>query len=457
MDRWRDRMIIAGFGIILMSLLGVNAISNNRFWGFNPVMLWLTAVWFGMALLIQLNWDNLRQRFPFHQPDQGSLTSESLFHRAIQDAPVPIMLHAEDGEVLLISRAWTELTGYDSIELPTIADWTQRAYGSQLQAAVEANIARLYQLEQSIYEGGFAITTRQGETRIWSFYSSPLGTLPDNRRIVSSVAIDITENNPVREALSVLREEVDRRVAERTAQLEQANAALETFSRTVAHDLSAPLRTMQSFAQILLQDHAGSLDATEQAYIQRINDTAQRTEQFIRDLLVYSRLDRASLPLQPINLSSIVAQVLTDLEEPLRRQQAEVRVDEPLAIVLGHPTALSQVISNLLTNAIKFVAADVQPQIWIGTESVESGRTVRLTVQDNGIGIAPDQQALIFQVFERLYPAEMYPGSGIGLAIVKRAVERMGGQVGLESQPGVGSRFWIEIPLATAQRQAIVS
>jgi PAS domain S-box-containing protein len=444
MNRWRDRNIITGLGILLLMLIGVSAISDSRFWVLKQGTLWLTAVLLGVAL-IQLNWHNLYPEVPPQPSGQFAPSSETLLYRVIRDAPVPIMLHAEDGEVLLISRVWSELTGYASTDLPTIADWVQRAYGSQLQATVQANIARLYQLEQSTDEGGFAIMTRQGETRIWSFYSSPLGILPDNRRIVQSMAIDVTENSSVREALSVLKEEVDRRVAERTAQLEQANEALEFFSRAVAHDLSAPLQTMQSFAQILLQDHADSLNVTEQTYLQRIEDTAQRAEQFIRDLLVYSRLDRASLRLQPINLSSIVAQVLASLEETLRHRQAEVRVNEPLAIVLGHPTALSQVIYNLLTNAIKFVKSDVQPEIWISTEAVESGRKVRLIVQDNGIGIAPEQQTQIFQIFERLYPAEIYPGSGIGLAIVQRSVERMGGQVGLESQPGVGSRFWIEL------------
>jgi PAS domain S-box-containing protein len=444
MNRWRDRNLITGFGIILLMLIGVSAILDSRFWALKQGTLWLTAVLIGIAL-IQLNWGNLYPEVPAQSLEQVALTPETLLHRAIRDAPVPIMIHAEDGEVLLLSRAWTELTGYASAELPTIADWVQRAYGSHLQATVQANIARLYQLEQSTNEGGFAVMTRQGETRIWSFYSSPLGTLSDNRRIVNSMAIDVTENSPVREALSVLREEVDRRVAERTAQLEYANEALESFSRAIAHDLSAPLQTMQSFAQILLKDHADSLNVTEQTYLQRIDNTAQRAEQFIRDLLVYSRLDRASLPLQPINLSLVVAQVLAGLEEPLRHQQAEVTVNEPLAIVLGHPTALYQILYNLVTNAIKFVASDVQPQIWISTEVVDPDRKVRLIVQDNGIGIAPDRQALVFQIFERLYPAEVYPGNGIGLAIVQRAVERMGGQVGLDSQPGVGSRFWVEL------------
>jgi PAS domain S-box-containing protein len=445
MNRWRDRNIITGFGIILLMLIGVSAILDSRLWILKQGTLWLTAVLLVMAL-IQVNWGDLYSKNFDHPSEPMALTPETLLHRAIQDAPVPIMLHAEDGEVLLISRAWTELTGYTPTELPTIADWIQRAYGSQRQAAIQANIARLYQLEQSTDEGGFAIMTRQGETRIWSFYSSPLGTLPDNRRIVNSMAIDVTESHPVREALSALGEEIDRRVAERTIQLEQANTALESFSRTVVHDISAPLQTIQSFTQILLQDHADTLDAIEQTYLQRIDGMAQRTEQFIRDLLVYSRLDRASLPLQPINLSLIIVQVLADLEETVRQRQAEVTVKQPLAIVWGHPTALSQVVCNLLTNALKFVALDVQPQIWIGTEVVESGRKVRLIVQDNGIGIAPDRQASIFQIFERLYPAEIYPGSGIGLAIVQRAVERMGGQVGLESQPGAGSRFWVDLP-----------
>ncbi len=377
-------------------------------------------------------------------PNLASLSQE-LFRRALEEAPVPIMLHAEDGEILLMSRAWTELTGYSATELQTIADWTKRAYRPPCRAAIQEKIARLYALEQSIYEGGFIVTTRNGETRVWIFYSSPLGTLPDNRRIINSTAIDITQDHSVQEALTQLMEEVDGQVAERTAQLEQANEALESFSRTVAHDLYAPLRTMQSFAQALLQDYADTLDSTEQTYLQRIYDTAHRTEDFVRDLLVYSRLDRASLPLQPINLTLMVSQVLADLEEPLQQQQAEVQVKEPLAIALGHPTALYQAISNLLTNAIKFVAPGVQPQISIWTEAMVYEPKIRLVVQDNGIGIASEQQTQIFQIFERLYPAEVYSGSGIGLAIVQRAVERMGGKVGLNSQPRVGSQFWIEL------------
>lgn len=242
-----------------------------------------------------------------------------------------------------------------------------------------------------------------------------------------------------------LEEELEQRVAERTADLEQANAALEAFSRTVAHDLYAPLRTIQSFAAILLED-TSKLNLEEQNSLQRIYSASQRMEAFIRDLLTYSRLERVDLPLQPVNLDRILKQVLSDLEDTIHYAEAQIDWPQPLGIVHGHPIAIEQILTNLLTNAIKFVPVDRSPQICIWTEAVADAAVIRLTVQDNGIGIAAEDQERIFSIFERLHPAELFPGSGIGLAIVSKAIERMHGRVGVESKPGQGSRFWLELP-----------
>lgn len=389
----------------------------------------------------------------YHHILERLQTAETTFRRAIIDAPIPIMLHTEDGQVLQLSRVWTELTGYTEAEIPTISDWLERAYG-QRKEAIQAKMTRLDCLNQRISANGYPIETRSGEMRLWNFFSAPLNLFADScpeggtaspRRVVNTMAIDLTDYQPIQEALHSLEEELEQRVAERTADLEQANAALEAFSHTVAHDLYAPLRTIQSFAAILLED-TSKLNPEERNSLQRIYRASQRMEAFIGDLLVYSRLERVDLPLQPVNLDRILKQVLGNLEDVIQQTQAQIHWTEPLGIVQGHPIAIEQILTNLLTNAIKFVPPETQPQICIRTEAVIEETVIRLTVQDNGIGIAAEDQERIFSIFERVHPAEIFPGSGIGLAIVQRAVERMKGRVGVESKPGQGSRFWLDLP-----------
>ncbi|MDQ7840923.1 MAG: ATP-binding protein [bacterium] len=238
--------------------------------------------------------------------------------------------------------------------------------------------------------------------------------------------------------------ELERRVVERTTELEAANADLEAFGYSVAHDLRAPLRAIQGFGQALREDHAGRLDEKGQDYLRRIESAAEGLDRMIQDLLAYSRLGRLEMRLQPVDLGEVVGEVLAEMEEEIRGQEAEVRVEDPLPVIRGHRTVLTQVLVNLISNALKFVEAGTAPRVRLAAEP-RDGR-VRLWVEDNGIGIAPEHQERIFRVFERLHGSEAYSGTGIGLAIVRRGVERMGGRVGVESAGGQGSRFWIELP-----------
>lgn len=240
-----------------------------------------------------------------------------------------------------------------------------------------------------------------------------------------------------------LNETLERRVVERTHQLQEANEELQAFAYSVSHDLRAPLRAMQGFAEALLEDYGENFDELGHEYARRIVTAAVRLEDLIQDLLAYSRLSRADLLLKEISLTDVVSAAMNQIQAQLEQQLAEVTITSPLPQVIGHSPTLVQVIANLLTNAIKFVEDGVRSQVHVCAE--KRGEWVRLWVSDNGIGIAEEHQKRIFRVFERLHGQEAYPGTGIGLAIVRKGMERMGGHVGVESQLGLGSRFWIDL------------
>ncbi|MDY7021017.1 MAG: PAS domain S-box protein, partial [Cyanobacteriota bacterium] len=546
--------------------------------------------------------------------------SEQQFRKAVTEAPFPIFIHAEDGEILQISHTVTEITGYTSNEIPTIEDWTEQVYGERQNVVLE-KINQLYQLNHRVDEGEFEIRIKDGTTRIWNFSSAPLGQLRDHRRLVISMATDITErkqaevslatrlrqqaviaqlgrmalsgcpltelfdrttdlaaeslaveycqilellpdgqalrlrsgvgwhglvnqailktgensqadytlqvrqpvivedlrtdsrfnsssllqNHQVVSGISImiegrhphqpfgilgvhstekrqftsddvnflqaianllaeaiarkqtedeiyqLNKTLEQRVRERTQQLEDANQEMEAFSYSVAHDLRAPLRAIQGFSQVLIEDYGSQLDELGQEYINRMSVSAEHLDQLIQDLLAYSQLGRTEIRLKSVSLATIIEGVLQELKPDLEAKQAQVLIDSSLPVVKAQRNVLKQVIINLVANASKFVEPDVLPIVNIWTEERKINpldpetQWIRLWIEDNGIGISPQHQERIFTAFERLHGVEAYTGTGIGLAIVKRGTERMGGRVGVESVLGEGSRFWIEL------------
>ncbi|MEL6382497.1 MAG: GAF domain-containing protein [Cyanobacteria bacterium J06626_18] len=552
---------------------------------------------------------------------------EARFQQAIAEAPFPIFIHSEDGKILQMSQAVSELTGYAASEIPTLSEWTKRAYGEEYQDAVLEGINDLYSLNQQLDEGEFEVRTRSGATRTWLFSSASLGRLRNGIRSVVSIAADVTAQKQAEVALKTrlqqqaavaklsqtallgsnletlfaqiaqttadsldvkyckilglldqdhslllragigwpshligqtilsadvnsqagytlltqqpvifedLRTEtrfqgsplltdygivsgmsvvipssgdrpfgvlainstrkrhfiqddvnflqavanllatvisrkqveqelhqlnftLEQRVQERTQALEAANQDLQSFAYSVAHDLRAPLRAIQGFAQVLAEDYGNTLDALGNEYIHRMATAAEHLDVLIQDLLMYSHLGQVEIKLQQVSVAAVMKDILTSLEPTLVGTQANIETGPNLPTVRAQNTILKQILSNLIGNAVKFVAPNVVPQvrIWAALSDRSSDTSpagpqtgsqwVRIWVADNGIGIAPQHQKRIFTPFERLHGVEEYPGTGIGLAIVQRGVQRLGGRFGVVSAVDQGSQFWLEL------------
>jgi PAS domain S-box-containing protein len=254
--------------------------------------------------------------------------------------------------------------------------------------------------------------------------------------------LDVTDMMRARATIEERRRELERLVEERTASLHQAIAQMEEFSYSVSHDLRAPLRAIQGYAQAVLEDCGEALGERGRDHLGRILRAGERMDRLTRDVLTYSRIARGAAPLTELSLDRLVGDAIEQYV-PSRRRDGEIEVERPLLPVRGHEPLLVQAISNLLANAFKFVAEGVRPRVRVRTE--RRGEEVRLWVEDNGIGVRPEHASRIWGMFERVHPPEKYEGTGIGLAIVRKAVERMGGAVGVESDGRNGSRFWLQL------------
>lgn len=261
------------------------------------------------------------------------------------------------------------------------------------------------------------------------------------------IAADITDRKLAEQALVATNETLEAQVSQRTISLAQSNAQLDAFAYTVSHDLRAPLRAMEGFARILLEDHGPDLGEEGQGHASRIVGAARRMEGLINDLLAFSRVQRADVDMKWTDPARAIRNAIADLRASgFDESAATVEVSPSFPPVRADRTILAQVIGNLVANAAKFTAPDRGAHISIRAE--RRGMRVRIWVEDNGIGIAPEHRARIFNVFERLHGQETYPGTGVGLAIVRAGVERMGGTCGVEAALESGSRFWIDLEAA---------
>lgn len=256
---------------------------------------------------------------------------------------------------------------------------------------------------------------------------------------------DVTEAIEMQQRLQNSNQELEQRVQERTAQLSAANRELESFSYAVSHDLRSPLRGIAGYSQLLQEEYGSRLDADGQRYIERIRDGIGQMSQLISDLLDYAHLERRRMEAAPVDLRALLAQVLEGCASDIERCGTTLEQQvAPLTLPVDRD-GLALVLRNLIGNAIKFSARSAQPRVQVGARS-ENGRCI-LWVRDNGVGFDMQYHDRVFGIFQRLHRTEDYAGTGVGLALVTKAVQRMGGRVWAESAPGAGATFFLDLPL----------
>ncbi|MGH9849987.1 MAG: ABC transporter substrate binding protein [Blastocatellia bacterium] len=261
--------------------------------------------------------------------------------------------------------------------------------------------------------------------------------------LITFLLVERRKRKRAKEELDQLNAELEQRVDDRTAELGAKTKELETFSYSVAHDLKAPLRGIDGYSRLLLEEHLERLDEEGRAFLHTIRDSTERMNQLIDDLLAYSRIERRALSVESIELRPFVETLVEERRPEMEERRINLTVKVNGGIVAADSEGLAQALRNYLDNAIKFTGDVPEPRIEVGAEETE--KICRLWVRDNGAGFDMKYHDRIFEIFQRLHRLEEYPGTGVGLAIVRKAMERMGGRAWAESGVGQGATFYLEI------------
>jgi len=300
------------------------------------------------------------------------------------------------------------------------------------------------------FRGEVPFTGPSGISGVYDYIFKPVLDDAGEVAIIVGTTRDVTDRKKGEEKLARAQRELSDRashldalVQQRTQKLVETIGELETFSYSISHDLRAPLRAMMGFANALREDYGQKLNVEANLYLERISSASRRMDELIKDVLSYSQVSRAELVLQRIEPGTLISDIVSTYPH-LAPSEITITVEPALPAVLANEAALTQCIANLLGNAAKFVAPGVKPHVDISADTGDG--FVRLLFRDNGIGIAPENLTTVFEIFKRV--TQDHEGTGIGLSIVKKAVERMGGKVGLESKLGRGSVFSLKLKAA---------
>jgi PAS domain S-box-containing protein len=383
--------------------------------------------------------------------------SERKFRRIFETANEGIWVLDADSRVTMVNARLAEMLGYSREEM------LGRTKTDFVFSPEDREVAReQFELRKQNFAGFFEVRLRhRGGHAVWAQFSATPVFEDGKFAGVLDMIADINERKNAEAELARAQEQLrqhaitlEQRVEERTAQLRDTIAQLEAFSYSITHDMRGPLRAMSGFAGILAQEYGPKLDADAHEYLDRMTGAAARLDALIQDVLNYSRISKGDLPIQSVDVCALIHDIVNQYPDlAVNRQFIALNCGEHH--VMANLAALTQVISNLIGNALKFVPAGQSPHVRV--ESEVRGDRLRLWVKDKGVGIPPEYQNKIWGPFQRLHKVEEFPGTGIGLAIVKKAMERMSGAVGVESELGEGARFWIELPLAPVAAHHVVS
>jgi PAS domain S-box-containing protein len=364
--------------------------------------------------------------------DPGVLSSEGLFEGILEAAPDAVVIVDRDGVIRIVNNQTERMFGYTRSEL--LGASVDILVPNALQEAHRGHRERYLQDARTRPMGiGLDLRARRkdGNEVPVEISLSPL-RLPSGQPLVIAIIHDVTERREWEDAL-----------ARRSSELEQSNAELQQFAYVASHDLQEPLRMVVSFLGLLKKRYSDKLDAEAQEFIDFAVDGGTRMQQLIQDLLTYSRVGGRDLAVETVDSNMLLDDVLRELRGSIEEQRARVTRGQ-LPRVQADPTQLARVLQNLIANAIKFRAPDSTPRVHMDAQRLPAAWM--FSVKDNGIGIPPEQFDRIFRIFQRLHSQTEYPGTGIGLAICKRIVERHGGRIWVESSPGEGTTFFFTIP-----------
>ena len=355
-----------------------------------------------------------------------------------------VMVTDPQGRIVLMNHEAEKLSGWtqsDALHQPLPGVF--RIVNEDTRATVADPVAAVLQTKKVVGLANHTVLlSRNGEEWPIEDTAAPIFDPAGNILGVVLVFHDASGIRSAQKSLKAYSVELENKVADRTMKLQQTVSELESFSYSVSHDLRSPLRAMLGFSEAILEDYGDKLDAQGKNYLERIKNSALRLDRLIQDLLSYTRISRQDEPLEVIDLHQFVTEII-EHDASLNQPTVSIHIDGTLPKVMGHTTALNQVVTNLLGNAAKFMAPGKKPEIRIRAEN--HGNMERIWVEDNGIGISAANQEKIFEMFMQINEPARYGGTGIGLAIVKKAMQTMRGTVGVESSEGEGSRFWIDL------------
>lgn len=373
------------------------------------------------------------------QMEDALRLNETRYRTLLETAPFPIVITRLRDGVLRYGNRRAE-TQFGISRESGIGQLARNFYADTLER--DRFLARLLR-ETTVADQELRLCDAEG-TPFWAQISAAIIEFEGEPAIFSSIN-DISTRKQAEDDVRQLNIVLEQRVGERTEQLQALNKELEAFAYSVSHDLKAPLRGIDGYSRLLLDDHAGELNDEGRLFLQNIRQGTRQMAQLIEDLLAYSRIERRSLQTDRIDLPSLVKAMLAERAEDIVALQVAITVAINPQLVNADRDGLTMALRNLVDNALKFTRNTPNPAIEIGMR-LEPGACI-LWVRDNGIGFDMKFHKRIFEIFQRLHLADEFPGTGIGLAIVRKALERMGGTAWAESTPGQGATFYLGLPL----------